>query len=480
MTRSSGVAGGSLMMIAARVIASACAFILFWVISQISVGQLGAFRTIFVFFIFTEFLPLLGMQQYVIREISVLSGQIKSFIFHAFIFSLIIALVIIAGLLAVAIFGNYSSLVSGGLLLVACALPATAATLCLQSALIGLGRGAAFGFIHGLETIIRTISGIILIYSGQSIIMVVVSFIAIRWLIVAVYWLAVSRHCGRETWRFDPVFFRNFLNQAPIFAGILVLFLIIRFAAQLMLPWMKGDEAAGFFAVAYQFLDLALLMPTAFIINLLPVFSQQARVSLDELNDYCQNALKVIALVIIPAVVVVFMQAEPIVLLIFKKSYLPSVLLLRIIIGITLLLAIDQIFSTAMIASGRQKTDLLTLSFGATVILLILWPLISFWGTLGAAAGYFAGVFSLVVARILLARSFLKDFNLASQIWRPVVAGLAAAAIMAATPFYWLINICLGLSVYLFLIILLGAISKEQRKSMSRLFETAAAVGEKS
>ena len=111
MTRSSGVAGGSLMLIAARVIASACAFILFWVISQISVGQLGAFRTIFVFFIFTEFLPLMGMQQYVIREISVLSGQIKRFIFHAFIFSLIIALVIIAGLLAVAIFGNYSSLV---------------------------------------------------------------------------------------------------------------------------------------------------------------------------------------------------------------------------------------------------------------------------------------------------------------------------------------------------------------------------------
>jgi O-antigen/teichoic acid export membrane protein len=188
----------------------------------------------------------------------------------------------------------------------------------------------------------------------------------------------------------------------------------------------------------------------------------------------------VIALVIIPAVVVVFMQAEPIVLLIFKKSYLPSVLLLRIIIGITLLLALDQIFSTAMIASGRQKTDLLTLSFGATVILLILWPLISFWGTLGAAAGYFAGVFSLVVARILLARSFLKDFNLASQIWRPVVAGLAAAAIMAAAPFYWLINICMGLSAYLFLIILLGAFSKEQRKSMSRLFETAAAAGGKS
>ena len=60
------------MLISARVIASAGAFILFWVISQISVGQLGGFRTFFVFFIFTEFIPLLGMQQYVIREISVL------------------------------------------------------------------------------------------------------------------------------------------------------------------------------------------------------------------------------------------------------------------------------------------------------------------------------------------------------------------------------------------------------------------------
>ncbi len=480
MTRPSGVVGGSLMLIASRVIASACAFILFWVISQISVGQAGAFRTIFVFFIFTEFLPLLGMQQYIIREISVLSGQIKRFIFHAFIFSLIIALIIIACLLATAFFGNYSSVVSGGLLLVACALPATAAVLCLQSALIGLGRGAAFGFIQGLETIIRTICGIILIYSGQSIIMVFVSFIVIRWLIAPVYWLAISRHCSGETWRFDPVFFRIFLNQAPTFAGILVLFLIIRFSAQLILPWMKGDEAAGFFAVAYQFLDLALLVPTAFIINLLPIFSRQARVSLDELNNYCQNALKLIALAIIPAVVVVFMQTEPIVLLIFKKSYLPSVLLLRIIIGIALLLAVDQIFSTAMIAGGRQKTDLLTLSFGATVILLILWPMIYTFGAVGAAAGYFAGVFSLVVARILLARSFLRDFNLASLIWRPVMAGFAAAAIMAAAPFYWLINICIGLSAYLLLIILLGAISKEQRKSMSRLFAIDAAAGEKS
>ena len=57
----SGLVSGSVLVTTARVVSAACAFVLLWFISQESVAQLGAFRTLFVFFLVVEFLEQLHL-----------------------------------------------------------------------------------------------------------------------------------------------------------------------------------------------------------------------------------------------------------------------------------------------------------------------------------------------------------------------------------------------------------------------------------
>ena len=464
-----GLFKGSMVMTLARLVASACAFVLFWAISQKSVHDLGAFRTVFIFFLFTEFLPLLGMNQYLIRECAVNRALLKAYLVHALVFAWLVCLFLIPGLMVTAKFGLYSRTVSIGLVLVAAGLPATAATLCLQSMLIGLGRGAEFGILQGIETLMRTVLGLFLIYFGRGILSVAAAFILVRWVIVVPYWRVLRNAMPAGPWVLERAFFLKFIRQVPVFAGILILFLIIRFAAQTMLPWMKGDAVAGQFAAAYQFLDLALLVPTAFAINLMPLFAQKARSMPGEPAGSCRQAIKLMATTILPGVVLVSALAGPLMGTVFGADYRPAVPVLEVLIWAVFFYSLDQVLSTALIAAGGQRMDFCTLAVGSLAILSFLYPLISKYEALGAAWGLFLGVLALVVGRLILVRTYLPRLEVLRQIWRPGAGAAMMYLIMQVMVSNWAVRGAAGIAAYLLTLTLLGAFNPTERAAVLEL-----------
>ncbi|MEF2146350.1 MAG: oligosaccharide flippase family protein [Desulfovibrionaceae bacterium] len=430
----SGVFWSSATIAAMRIFASGCAFALFWVIARMSVVDAGAFRTIFVFFLSLEFLSLLGMNQYLIREVSVASGGVRSLLVSSFVFSLGVCLMLALGLWGVAGYGSFSPVVSSGLLLLVVSLPATAAVCCGQSILVGLGRGVEFGLLQGVEVVCRTGTGIVLMLCGADVLAVVTGFVVIRYLVVALYWWRVVPELEQGAFSFNADYFRDFLKKVPPFAGILILYLVSRFAAQVMLPWMYGDKAAGHFAVAYQMLDLLLLVPTALSINLMPLFAQRVKESEDEYVQVCGLGLKIMTLAVLPATVMLSCLAGPVVMLLFGPDFTPSILLLQVLIWAGFLLALDQVLSTAAIARGRQDADLKALLAGASASLLLLYPLISVYGALGAVAGVLGGCVVLMGARLFLSRDVIPGLHVLSRLWRILVAGGVMWLSMAFVP----------------------------------------------
>ncbi len=468
----SGILKGSVVVTVAKIASSACGFLLFWIISQNSVIRAGEFRTIFIFFLFCELLPLLGMNQFIIRNVSTHPNTIKKHLFHSALFSMVVTAFIVIGLYFVYAHGSYSATVSKGLLIVAVGMPATALVLCLQSILIGAGKSDRYGLLQGAEAIIRALAGASVFIYYQDVLILMTAFVICRWVIVFVYYISLPSFAETETWRFDPVIWRHFLKHVPQFAGILILFLIVRFSSQLMIPWMKGDADAAYFAVSYQFLDLILLIPSTLAVNLIPVFSKKASESINALQTVCSRALKLIAMIIVPSVVFVSINAKPLILLIFGKSYANSIMVLQMVVWAGLIFSVDMILSTTMIACNRQDLDLKTLFVGSIAMLACLYACISVFGLIGAGIGLCAGIMVLFLARIVFFIGNMFRLNLFPLLWRMLAAGFVMAVSMKLFDAGLFCNIFIAAVSYSVVLLISGAMNAKERTSLGLLLQS--------
>ncbi|MGA3007572.1 MAG: polysaccharide biosynthesis C-terminal domain-containing protein [Opitutaceae bacterium] len=465
----------TLTQIGARFFGSVSSLILTWLIARQSAGALGVFRTLFSYFGIGEFIALLGMQTYLIREISLQPKNIKKNGLHALIFAQLTALIGLLVMGGLALFGRgYSPTIRHGLFIVAGSLPATAASLVGISALIGLGQTPACSFIQGAEAVVRTLTGIIFILLGYGVLPVIGAMCVVRLVLPLAYWRAMKGSFGDEPWRVDWAFFQNFLRQVPTFAGITLLAVINRYAAPLILPWMLNDAAAGQFAAAFIFIDLVLLVPTKLTINLIPVLARNGREPGSVLAESCRQGIKIMAMGVLPICAILAVVAQPMFASVFsgKSSYALSATVLQVVIWTCCLQSIDQVLSAAIVAKGKQHIDLQTLSVGAVAMIVLLVIFIPLFGVMGAAMALL-GAFALqVVTRFILVGRQIGDLQPLEVFWRPVMAALAAmVAARFGTHFHWLAGVAAGAIAYLAALGALGTFARHECDGMMRLLQ---------
>ncbi|HXC01285.1 MAG TPA: polysaccharide biosynthesis C-terminal domain-containing protein [Opitutaceae bacterium] len=465
----------SLTQVGARTLGAISSLVLSWLIARHSAGELGVFRTLFSYLLMGDFVALLGMQTYVMREVSLHPQNVKKHGLHALIFAQLVALAGVVLMIGLAFFGHgYSRTIGHGLFFVAGSLPATAASLVGVSILVGLGRAPICSFIQGTETAVRTLVGIVLVVLGYGIVPVIGAMCIIRLLLPVAYWFVVKPSFSDEPGKVDWSFFRNFLGQVPIFAGITSLAMVLRFAAPLTLPWMLNDAAAGQFGAAFIFIDLVMMVPTKLTINLMPVLARKSREKGSALNESCRQGIKAMAMGVLPISAILAVVAPPMFASVFpgKTTYAISATVLQVVIWTCCLQSIDQVLSAAIVAKGKQHIDLQTLSIGATSMILLLAILVPLFGIMGAAFAVLGAIaFQLVVRFILVGRQIgaLRPFEL---LWRPVLATIAAmAAAMVMTRIHWLVGAAAGGLAYGATLGMLGAFARGECDDMMRLLQ---------
>jgi O-antigen/teichoic acid export membrane protein len=366
-------------------------------------------------------------------------------------------------------YGAYSRDISNGLFVVAAGAPAAAINVVAASLLVGLGRSTVFGIIQTVEVVLRTAAALLVFLLGGGVIGAIGTFVVLQWLFAAVYWIAIVPYTRGQRWAVDRTFFSHVLSHVPMFFGILALSLIVRYSSQAMLPWMKDDAAAGQFAVALVFLDMALILPTAFVANLMPLMSQRFHESATSFGLTCRGAVKLVTAFILPAVVLGAILAKPIILGIFGERYGPAVPLLQITVWACFLMALDQILSTGLIASRRQDLDLKALAIGGVAMVVLQYVLIERMGAMGAALGMLAGTFVLVGVRLVFVGRCIPGLEPLRILWRPAAA---AAAGMTFVGLYglggsWLLTALLALATYVVALVLVGGVSRSERTEMA-------------
>ena len=464
-----------------RMLAMACSFGLSWLIARQAVDDLGAYRTLLTFFFFLESLPLLGMQQYVMRQTALEPHKAGRLFLHSLLLGVGVAIVAAAGVAGLGETGWYSARVSRGLFIVAAGIPGAVVYLSSCHLLLGLDKGATYGILTALETVVRVALGAACLFWRGDVVWIIGAFVVTRYLFCAVYIRSLWPWLRDTPWMLDRGLLRDYIRHLPVFAGILALSLVARHSAMLWLAQMRGDEGAGFYGAANMLVDVGLLIPTAVSLCLMPRFARWGEKALGQLGTACTSGLEVMSLCVLPFTALVCLLAQPIVLLLFHKrlasgapAYAGAVPVLQILVWQCVLMSIDQVLSVAMIAAKKQTLDLLSLAVNALAMLVALPLCISVEGPGGAARGLIIGSVAGLGTRILLARRAMPGFQPGAALWRPVCGCLALVALLALLPpgVHFVARAAAGLLTYAVVIVAVGALGRSRRQAMAELLHT--------
>lgn len=423
---------------AMRVISAALSFAFFVIIArQRDPAFVGAFSTIFTLFAFSQMLPLLGLHLSLVRDAARPGADIATLAANA----LIIGLVATAGLgVMLGLVGEtlYPQDIHGSLWLVAACLPFHASMLVGDSMLIGRERLALVALINGGESLLRVSGWIVIVILGGGLTALSMWMFAARVLAVGFH-----RHWGGlHHLSFRTVSWAGItahLRTIPVFLGIALAAAIIARLDSLLLPLVGGLEALAIYMVAFKVYEAALMVPQSLSMALFPTIARLQAGPADAFTALMSQLLGLTLLLGLPCALLVAAFVDGPFLLVFGQGYADSVIVIRVLIFATVLVAADQIMSAAMLAAKHQNLDLavlVTAGIGGVILLMTLIPV---YGHLGAAVGVLSMISLQVTVRsTLLRRSIRLDYL--HIVWPPALAAGAMALVLVtgqSWPWNW-------------------------------------------
>ncbi|HLF14994.1 MAG TPA: flippase [Bacteroidota bacterium] len=206
-----------------------------------------------------------------------------------------------------------------------------------------------------------------------------------------------------------------------------------------MLSLMTPEKVVGWYGVAYKFYDVLVFLPSIFTIAILPVLSKLYGKENMLLARTTQKGLDFILLTGIPISILCFYFSPDIIGFLFGiENYAPAVLNLRIFAAGLLLLYLDMVLATAIIACDKQK-QLAIISFVAVLLNVGMnYLMIPYTqarmdnGGVGAAiATTITELFVLVCNLLILPKSIFEGSSL-KVLWKSTAGGIATILLLGA------------------------------------------------
>jgi O-antigen/teichoic acid export membrane protein len=280
----------------------------------------------------------------------------------------------------------------------------------------------------------------------------------------------------------DLTFWRSALKEAwPMVAagiGIMIYFRI----DVVMLSFIQGATAVGFYSVAYTLSEASTVVGAMFLTSVFPVLSRQHQNSEESFRDTCRQSVRYMLYFALPMAFFVTLWAKPIVSLFFGSVFDPSVAALQILIWAAALMYVAMLLGNALVTANLQRLTM-RLTFTAVAINVSLNVLlIPKYSYIGASFATVATEASFVALGLILLGRHGYDLKVRRTSLLPVFSLCVIAAISALL---FLRNVPLALitvvdlTVYAALIYKLGLNEQDKRLISSLLKPSRPAKSEK-
>lgn len=449
-----------------RVATAALNYGLFWSLSRmVSTEMVGGFSLLMNVFLLVQLLPLLGLTVPLMRRVATGQQDLSSEVTNAFAFAAPVSLSIAV------IVGAWGQLAYGKELavafwLVALSLLPTAWTIVAEAALLGRERVADIARINFVESLLRTVLAVACAWLGYGLIGVFTVFLSLRLVAAALYafhpalpFPSVSEwkwHLQVRNWREMPVFF-----------GIALVAALVSRLDVITLSHMRSLHDVAVYAAASRLYDAAQMIPTMTALVVLPTLARQFVSSRDQFRDTLGVSVRVSLLIGLALALVASALAQPMIHLLYRPELAEATPVLRFLIFAAVIMMVDVILSSTMLAASAQRGDLHSLVFGLIALAGSLAVLTPAFGPVGAAAAVPIGLCVRVTTRL---RWAVRELNLPPP-WLHLLRLAAActagiAAMVFALPYGAIAAAAAGFTTYALSLILVGALGRHPLRQL--------------
>jgi O-antigen/teichoic acid export membrane protein len=254
----------------------------------------------------------------------------------------------------------------------------------------------------------------------------------------------------------------------PISVSFVVAQIYVAMAA-IFLQYLKGEAAVASYSAAYRVI-LSLNAGGVLFINVVfPVAAKLLALSdHDGLRRLLPEVEKWIVLAVLPLACGLILRAREILLFLYPAPYADAAMAFRIQAGTLVVIWMCALYARLLLAAGRVRPLLLTVSAAAGVNLVCNAVLIPRFGITGAAAAsLLAEVSSFAIAYRFAARVFPNPF--ARFLIRPGLACAAMAAALVVLPASLWISIPAAALTYGVVLVAVRGLTREDLAAMAAL-----------
>jgi O-antigen/teichoic acid export membrane protein len=219
----------------------------------------------------------------------------------------------------------------------------------------------------------------------------------------------------------------KFLLRESWQLGLMAILISIYFRADtLMLSFLIGDSAVGFYNAAYIILTSIMIIPDAYVRSIFPALSKAYNENRRLLSATFSDSLKYLFTAGLLVVLIGVAFSEPIITYMYGDAYLPASSALKVLFFASGVLFISPLVSASLTAINRQKTNLYIsiINVGLNLSLNLLF--IPRWSFVGASVATLiteavgCGLALLATARFLNIRisagSLMRDARILAPI----------------------------------------------------------------
>jgi O-antigen/teichoic acid export membrane protein len=293
--------------------------------------------------------------------------------------------------------------------------------------------------------------------------------------------------------KFSPKFNRPVLKTlfgiSVAFALISIFSRIYGYLDSILLSYLAGDKALGYYSAAYKLPAALVFIPSALSAAIFPAFSEtfavnnpRHGVASERLGQLFQRAMAALMLIAVPIGIGIAGVSREIVLKFYGAQYLPGVEALKILAMATIFVFLNYPIGALFNACDRQKLNAALYGMTMCVNAILNFILIPRYEYLGAAIAFLASHSALFIVSLIFARRIVtySARQFAAQTLKVVLSCFVMLfAIWVLTPMMNIfVVIGCAVIIYFVALFLLRGFQDDQIEFLRKIFKRQTAVVE--
>ncbi len=216
--------------------------------------------------------------------------------------------------------------------------------------------------------------------------------------------------------RFDWKLIKYFLVEGFPFGLLHFFSMIYIYMSTVLLSFLVGDQAVGWYNASYRLIVIMLFIPQATMKAIFPVLSKFYESSIENFERLFEKAFKSMFIVGITMAFIFSLLSDKIVLLMYGNEYINSANILKIMVWSSAFVFMTTTMTHTTRSSNRQRFTAKVVTLGAVLNIILNLILIPKFSYMGAAYAY------LITEILIFAFHF---FYVSKQLFTPPLIKLA-------------------------------------------------------